>query len=65
LSRRWRISCPPHTFQTVAGPITFGENGERTEPRVMEIQFRSVKGNDFEQLKDPEVEVVRYPPSVN
>jgi branched-chain amino acid transport system substrate-binding protein len=53
-----------HTFQTVAGPITFGENGEWTESRVMEVQFRGVKGNDVEQFKDPKVEVVLYPPSL-
>ncbi|HVY17790.1 MAG TPA: amino acid ABC transporter substrate-binding protein [Rhodopila sp.] len=53
-----------HSFQTVAGPITFGTNGEWTESRVLEVQFRGVKGNDVEQFKDPKVEVVLYPQSL-
>lgn len=53
-----------HTFQTVAGPITFGPNGEWTEARVLEVQFQGVKGNDVEQFKDPKVEVLLYPPAL-
>jgi branched-chain amino acid transport system substrate-binding protein len=53
-----------HTFQTVAGPITFGPNGEWTEARVLEVQFANVKGNDVEQFKDPKVEVLLYPPAL-
>ena len=53
-----------HTFNTVAGPITFGPEGEWTEARVMEVQFQNVQGNDVEQFKDPKVEVVLYPPSL-
>ncbi|MBN8904177.1 MAG: amino acid ABC transporter substrate-binding protein [Rhodospirillales bacterium] len=53
-----------HTFQTVAGEIKFGPNGEWTEARVMEVQFQNVKGNDVEQFKDPKVEVVLWPPSL-
>ncbi|HEY8287844.1 MAG TPA: branched-chain amino acid ABC transporter substrate-binding protein, partial [Acetobacteraceae bacterium] len=53
-----------HTFQTVAGPITFGANGEWTEARVLEVQFQNVKGNEVDQFKDPKVEVLLYPPAM-
>jgi branched-chain amino acid transport system substrate-binding protein len=53
-----------HSFHTVAGDIKFGENGEWTEARVLEVQFQNVKGNDVEQFKDPKTEVVLYPPSL-
>jgi branched-chain amino acid transport system substrate-binding protein len=53
-----------HTFHTLAGDITFGENGEWTEARVLEVQFQNVKGNDVEQFKDPKTEVVLYPPAL-
>jgi branched-chain amino acid transport system substrate-binding protein len=51
-----------HTFHTVAGDITFGPDGEWTEPRVIEVQFQNVKSNDLAQFKDPKTEVVLYPP---
>jgi branched-chain amino acid transport system substrate-binding protein len=53
-----------HEFQTVAGPIKFGPNGEWTEARVLEVQFENVQGNGVDQFKDPKVEVVLYPPSL-
>jgi len=53
-----------HTFNTVAGPITFGPDGEWTEARVLEVQFQNVQGNDIEQFKNPKVEVVLYPPTL-
>lgn len=53
-----------HTFKTVAGDIKFGPDGEWTQSRVMEVQFRNVKGSDVEQFKDPKVEVVLYPPAL-
>jgi branched-chain amino acid transport system substrate-binding protein len=53
-----------HSFHTVAGDIKFGENGEWTEARVLEVQFQNVKGSDVEQFKDPKTEVVLYPPSL-
>ncbi|HQT79239.1 MAG TPA: amino acid ABC transporter substrate-binding protein [Rhodopila sp.] len=53
-----------HTFHTVAGDIKFGENGEWTEARVLEVQFQGVKDSDVEQFKDPKVEVVLWPQSL-
>jgi branched-chain amino acid transport system substrate-binding protein len=53
-----------HTFHTVAGDITFGPNGEWTEPRVLAVQFRGVTGHDVEQFKDAKTEVVLWPPAL-
>lgn len=53
-----------HTFNTIAGSIKFGENGEWTEARVLEVQFQGVNGNGLEQFKDPKTEVVLWPPQL-
>jgi branched-chain amino acid transport system substrate-binding protein len=50
-----------HTFKTVAGDIKFGENGEWAEARVLQVQFQGVKGNDVEQFKNPETQVIVAP----
>jgi branched-chain amino acid transport system substrate-binding protein len=51
-----------HTFQTVAGPIKFGPNGEWTEARVLEVQFQGVQGHDLDQFKSTKTEVILSPP---
>ena len=43
-----------HTFHTLVGDITFGPNGEWTQPRVLAVQFQGVHGHDQDQFKDPE-----------
>jgi branched-chain amino acid transport system substrate-binding protein len=50
-----------HTFKTVAGDIKFGENGEWAEARVLQVQFQGVKGNDVEQFKKQETQVIVAP----
>lgn len=50
-----------HTFNTVAGPVKFGRDGEWTDARVLEVQFKNVKSNDVNQFKDPKTEVVLWP----
>jgi branched-chain amino acid transport system substrate-binding protein len=50
-----------HSFETVAGPITFGADGEWTEARVLEVQFQGVQGHDLEQFRDAKTEVILYP----
>ncbi len=52
-----------HTFQTVAGPITFGKDGEWTQARVLEVQFQGVQGHDLDQFKNPRTEMILYPNS--
>jgi branched-chain amino acid transport system substrate-binding protein len=53
-----------HTFHTLVGDITFGPNGEWTEPRVLAVQFRGVQSHDLEQFRDPKVEVILWPPAL-
>ncbi|MBV8399604.1 MAG: amino acid ABC transporter substrate-binding protein [Acetobacteraceae bacterium] len=50
-----------HTFRTIIGDVAFGSNGEWREPRVFEVQFQGVKGNDLEQFRDPKTETVLWP----
>ena len=48
-----------HTIKTVVGDLKFGKGGEWAEPRVLQIQFQHVKGNDVEQFKNPATHSVR------
>jgi branched-chain amino acid transport system substrate-binding protein len=50
------------TFDTVIGPISFGENGEWTKPRIICLQFQGVTGGELEQFQDWKRQVVVYPP---
>ena len=34
------------------------------EPRVVEVQFQNVKANDLEQFRDPNTEVILWPPAL-
>jgi branched-chain amino acid transport system substrate-binding protein len=53
-----------HTFKTVVGDVKFGPDGEWSEARVMEVQFRGVKSNDVNQFTDPSTEVILWPPEL-
>ena len=50
-----------HSFDTVAGPIAFGPNGEWTTARVLEVQFQGVQGHGMAQFTDPKTEAILYP----
>jgi branched-chain amino acid transport system substrate-binding protein len=52
-----------NTFKTVFGDVRFGAKGEWAESRVMQVQFRNVKGNDAAQFKDMSTHVVVFPPA--
>jgi branched-chain amino acid transport system substrate-binding protein len=49
------------TFKTVGGDIAFGPNGEWVAPRVLQVQFQGIKGNDVGQFKDISTQVVVSP----
>ena len=49
-------------FDTVIGPVKFGENGEWTTPRIICIQFQGISGGDIAQFQDWSRQVVVYPP---
>ncbi|MDO8877029.1 MAG: amino acid ABC transporter substrate-binding protein, partial [Pseudolabrys sp.] len=51
-----------NSFDTVIGPIKFGENGEWTTPRIICIQFQGITGGgDLAQFQDWTRQVVVYP----
>src|SRR5712691_1409372 len=50
-----------NTFKTVVGDVKFGKDGEWAQSRVLQIQFRNVKGNDVAQFKDISTQVVLTP----
>ena len=51
-----------NNFDTVIGPVKFGENGEWTTPRIICIQFQGISGGDIAQFQDWSRQVVVYPP---
>lgn len=50
-----------HTFKTVVGDIKYNEDGEWSENRLVWTQFQGIKGNDLEQFRRPETEIVLIP----
>ena len=50
-----------NTFKTVLGDVKFGKGGEWSAPRVLQVQFQNVKGNDVAQFKDMSTQVVVAP----
>ena len=50
-----------HKFNTIAGEIAFGPDGEWAQPRMVFTQFRNVEPNNIEQFKDTERQVVVWP----
>jgi branched-chain amino acid transport system substrate-binding protein len=51
-----------NTFKTVLGDVKFGKGGEWAQSRVLQVQFRNVKGNDVGQFKGVDTQVVVSPP---
>jgi branched-chain amino acid transport system substrate-binding protein len=49
------------TFTTVYGDIRFGKDGEWAESRVLQVQFRGIKGNDPAQFKGIDTQPVVDP----
>ncbi len=48
-------------FNTIAGEISFGPDGEWAQSRTVFTQFRGVEANNIEQFKDTEHQVVVWP----
>jgi branched-chain amino acid transport system substrate-binding protein len=51
-----------HTFDTVAGQIKFGKDGEWAKPRTIVTQWQNITGNDLGQVTDLKNWVVVWPP---
>ena len=50
-----------HPFKTVVGDISFGADGEWTEPRNLFVQYHGIKGNDLDQFRDDSRITILYP----
>jgi branched-chain amino acid transport system substrate-binding protein len=50
-----------NTFDTVAGPLKFGKDGEWAEPRTVFSQFQNVQPNDVAQFRDGAKQPVLWP----
>ena len=50
------------TFKTVVGDVRFGDRGEWAQPRILQVQFQNIRGNDIEQFRDPRTQVILDPP---
>ena len=50
-----------NTFQTVAGEIAFGKDGEWAKSRQFFTQFQNVTGNDLDQFRDTTHQVILWP----
>src|SRR5215471_6149129 len=50
-----------NTFNTVLGDVKFGKDGEWAQPRMLQIQFHDVKGNDVEQFRAMNAQTVITP----
>jgi branched-chain amino acid transport system substrate-binding protein len=50
-----------NSFKTVVGDVKFGRGGEWAESRVLQVQFRNIKGNDVGQFRDVANQVVVSP----
>ncbi len=50
-----------HSFMTVVGNLKFGAKGEWAHSRVLQVQYRNIKGHDVAQFKDMSTQVVVAP----
>jgi branched-chain amino acid transport system substrate-binding protein len=50
-----------NSFKTVVGDITFGQDGEWSKPRVLEVQWQGIKSNTLDELKDTKFEAILDP----
>ncbi len=50
-----------NTFDTVVGKVTFAPNGDWAKPRLLYVQYRGIVGNDLEQFKQVEKQIIVEP----
>ncbi|MFL4970247.1 MAG: amino acid ABC transporter substrate-binding protein [Xanthobacteraceae bacterium] len=50
-----------HSFQTVAGEVTFGQDGEWSRPRQVFTQFQNVAPNDLDQFRNASKQPILWP----
>jgi branched-chain amino acid transport system substrate-binding protein len=50
-----------NTVRTIIGDITFGHDGEWTQSRMLQVQYRNLHGNGLAQFKDMDNQVILTP----
>jgi branched-chain amino acid transport system substrate-binding protein len=50
-----------NTVHTIIGDITFGADGEWRESRMLQVQYRNLRGNGLAQFKDMDNQVILTP----
>jgi len=50
-----------HSFTTVVGGVKFGAKGEWANSRVLQVQYRNIRGHDIAQFRDMSTQVVVAP----
>jgi branched-chain amino acid transport system substrate-binding protein len=50
-----------HSFKTVAGNISFGQDGEWAKARQLFTQFQNVAANDLDQFRDGRKQPILWP----
>ena len=53
--------CRKNTFETVVGPVNFGENGEWAQPRVIQVQYQNISNGSLDTFRESRVHVVVSP----
>jgi branched-chain amino acid transport system substrate-binding protein len=51
-------------FETVVGDVKFGDAGNWSEARVLQVQYQNIRSNDLSNFKDPSTQVVVWPPEL-
>jgi branched-chain amino acid transport system substrate-binding protein len=50
-----------HSFTTVVGEVEFGPKGEWAHSRILQVQYRNIRGHDTAQFRDMSTRVVVAP----
>lgn len=50
-----------HSFMTVVGEVQFGPKGEWAHTRVLQVQYRNIRGHDIAQFREMSTQVVVAP----
>jgi branched-chain amino acid transport system substrate-binding protein len=50
-----------NSFRTVVGDVQFGAQGEWAHSRILQVQYRNIRGYDIAQFKDMSTQVVVAP----
>jgi branched-chain amino acid transport system substrate-binding protein len=50
-----------HSFDTIVGAVAFGDNGEWSKPRVIEVQWQNITGTGIDEFRDAKTEVILEP----